>query len=113
MERSLYYDIEGNPITAKEWSVLHAGSVRFLARTDLPGGVWISTVHTGLDMSLTDRGRPIIFETMVFGPAGVSSDLDCERYCTKEEALAGHEAMVTKWTGWTPGDPDPGTEEEA
>lgn len=56
------------------------------------GDVGVSTVFLGLD----HRGRigkPMLFETMVFinGSGG-----DCERYCTWDEAEAGHKRWVAK-----------------
>ena len=33
-------------------------------------------------------GPPVLFETMIFGPAG--GENYCERYSTWDEALAGH-----------------------
>ena len=38
-------------------------------------------------------GRPILYETMVFG--GVL-DQECERYYTRAEAIKGHAAMVAR-----------------
>ena len=44
----------------------------------------------GLDHSFLG-GRPVIFETMVFGGP---HDGDCERYCTEAQAREGHERVV-------------------
>ncbi len=79
-------------------------------------GPWkVSTVDLDLrriDPSVADRfanmhfqmlgtlgGR---FETMVFGNGWDS--LDCERYATETEALAGHDLMVSKWSTIAQGD---------
>lgn len=35
------------------------------------------------------------------------AELDCRRYATREQAEAGHSELVTRWTGWTMGDPMP------
>lgn len=100
----LYYDMDGQPIQdASEWSRLFESESRILGRTELPGGVQVSTVWLGMDMSFTDEGPPLIFESMVFGPES-STDLDCRRYATRQEAEDGHSELVTRWTGWTPGD---------
>lgn len=62
----------------------------------LTGGVTegcdVSTVFLGIDHQY-GSGKPILFETMVFGGL-----LDGEqvRYCTWEEAEAGHEEMVKR-----------------
>lgn len=53
----------------------------------------VSTVFLGLDHRLSDNGPPILFETMVF-PLENYTDERCERYCTWEEAEAGHKRIV-------------------
>lgn len=52
----------------------------------------VSTVFLGLDYSFTG-GKPILFETMVFG--GKYND-EQERYHTYEEAEKGHKKWVRK-----------------
>ena len=102
-----YYNMAGERISLEEWARLFEDtSSRVLARTDLPGGAWVSTVLLGLDHNFSETGPPIIFESMVFGPEDMT-DLDCQRYATKEQAQAGHDELVTRWTGWTPGDDPP------
>lgn len=59
---------------------------------DEVGPCEISTVFLGLDHGWGD-GPPSLFETMVFGGAW---DQDQERYCTWDEAEAGHKATVEK-----------------
>lgn len=52
-------------------------------------GLWVSTVFLGLDHNFSRRGSPILFETMVLdGRRGGYM----RRYCTRHEALAGHDA---------------------
>lgn len=60
---------------------------------DTVGNVRISTVFLGSDHSFRDVGRPIIFETMVFG-GGL--DQECERTSTWNEAEVVHERMVER-----------------
>lgn len=55
-------------------------------------GVRVSTVFLGLDHNWGE-GRPLIFETMVFGG---KLDQEQERYSTWDEAEAGHDAMVAR-----------------
>lgn len=57
------------------------------------GGSRISTVFLGLDHSFTPGAKPVVFETLVFG--GPLSD-EMVRYCTYDEAEAGHAAMVER-----------------
>lgn len=58
-------------------------------------GFYVSTVWLGVDYSFS-FGPPLIFETMVFFKSW--SELDMERYTTEEQALAGHKALVKKWS---------------
>jgi hypothetical protein len=93
-----YYDRAGNPIIdtlawAKKFEDV---AYKRVAETTLPDGKWISTVWLGLNYQY-GAGPPLIFETMVFPGRDDMGDLDCERYSTEAEAMAGHNAMVTKW----------------
>lgn len=54
-------------------------------------GVLVSTVFLGIDHRWMGEGRPLVFETMVFGGP---LDQEQRRYCTYAEALAGHTAIV-------------------
>ena len=103
----MYYDMDGNQINDMEqWARLFGDTERrIIARTELPGEVTVSTVWLGIDHSYGDGGPPLIFESMVF--ARSAADMDCVRYATREEAEAGHSELVTRWTGWTPGDERP------
>ena len=102
----LYYDMDGNPVSEAEGLKLFNNKLRRVAATDTRTGYYISTVHLVIDHGF-GNGPPLIFETMVFrrkagGGMGSSSELDCERYHTKAEALAGHAAMVRKWSRRNP-----------
>jgi hypothetical protein len=57
------------------------------------GGVHVSTVFLALDHSWADEGPPVVYETMVFG-----GPLDQEqvRYCTRVDAIDGHNAMILR-----------------
>lgn len=87
-----YYDKQGNPIDRDE--VLRLWSdpdYRFVAVDTLPNGVKVSTVWTGIDYSLYDDVKPLIFETMIFGG---ERDTYAWRYTTEAEALEGHRQVV-------------------
>ena len=99
----MYYDMEGRPIGLEEWALLFESEERIIGRTELPGGCWVSTVWLGLDHSF-GTGPPLVYESMVFASHEDMTDLDCVRYTTREQAEAGHSELVTRWTGWTPGD---------
>ena len=74
-----------------KWAEWFETADRHVAKEDI-GDVRVSTVFLGLDHQF-ENGPPILFETMVFG--GVL-DQEMERYCTWEEAEAGHNEIVKK-----------------
>ena len=88
-----YYDRSGtafvNP-TAEQAKALWDPAARRVAE-DTVDDVWASTVCIVIDHSF-GVGRPIIFETMTFGPDPWVEQ--CWRYCTEAEALAGHAEVV-------------------
>jgi hypothetical protein len=93
-----HFDRDGQPMSMLDWlerfeDVEH----KRVARTDLPGGGFVSTVWLGLDHGF--GGHRLIFETMVFETGDEERDGDQDRYSTLEEAKAGHEAMVRKHGG--------------
>lgn len=94
---SKFFDREGNSLTMKEWAEKFDDlEYRRVALTVLPNGYRISTVWLGRNHAV-EEGPPLIFETMVF--EGDSwQDEECERYVTLEEAQAGHEAVVKRWS---------------
>ncbi len=98
-----YYDRQGNAMTMTEWaqSFETRSADKRVAETTLPNGRWVSTVWLGLNHAF-GSGAPLIFETMVFPKRGDFGELDCDRYSTEAEALAGHEAMCAKWTAENP-----------
>ena len=60
-------------------------------KTNLKSGAVVSTVL----LPMMHPGG--IYETMVFPAPGNWRDLDCRRYYTETDAIAGHEAMVARW----------------
>lgn len=94
MTGARYYNRAGEPIAADQWTF--GGEDARVARTILPNGMLVSTVWLGLNHNYGD-GPPLIFETMVFPSVDDLTDLDCERYTTEEQAVAGHQAMCDKW----------------
>lgn len=74
-------------MTWAEWLETADRHVRDTARDD----VRVSTVFLGLDHGFGDDGPPVLFETMVFVNG---AEAGCERYCTWDEAEAGHERWV-------------------
>ncbi len=94
----LFRDRHGNPMAPEAAGALMEDiKARAVEQTTLPNGLWVSTVHLVLDHA-HGRGRPLIFETMVFDSADLMAEArDCARYSTEAEAQAGHAAMVEKW----------------
>lgn len=78
------------------WGAWMQSANRTVAKTTLEY-VRVSTVFLGLDHSFGGPG-PVLFETMVFPPDSYG-ELAQDRYATREQAEAGHAAMVAKWTG--------------
>ena len=82
------------PVDLLTWAswLEKAGDRRRVADTSITSDIRVSTIFMGLDHSW-GRGKPLIFETMVFG--GVL-DNEMDRYSTWEEAEAGHASMVKR-----------------
>lgn len=97
--KRLHVDWEGEPINLLGYVCLNEDdSYRWVARTHLVRwGLYISTIWLGIDMAF-GRGRPIVFETMVFMEDSVLknreySDLQF-RHHTRDEALVEHGLIV-------------------
>jgi hypothetical protein len=60
----------------------------------------ISTIFLGVGHNYYKEGAPVLFETMLFGDALAGRDQ--RRYCTYEEALAGHQEYLQELLslGW-------------
>lgn len=106
LDRSLYYDRAGKPITMEQWGELremgldpdgHYGTSSYIRiGEEVVGEAKVSTVWLGIDHgwpSPFDEGpyRPVIFETMIFGGR---FDNYQRRYCTEWEAIEGHGVAV-------------------
>lgn len=96
---TMYWDRDGEPIDIALYSVLmEDAAYKRVART-VVGPYVVSTVWLGIDYGMAAVYRmsdkpTALFETMVFGD-GPEHDLDCRRWATEAEALAGHEEVVT------------------
>lgn len=108
-------DEEGIPksVPSEEWAVFFEKVENRRIAYYERDGYWVSTVFLGLDHNWSDKGPPILFETMMFDdtrerlevtlPNGAKStlqscggEMDCERSCTKDDALIVHERFVKK-----------------
>jgi hypothetical protein len=91
-----------SPANLAEFTEAFRFENRRVASTEFEDGSLISTVFLCIDHNHGD-GPPILFETMAFSGAthrneilgrDVREELETRRYCTWDEAVAGHEAMV-------------------
>lgn len=105
--RPMHYDKQGNPISLRQMGNLkfnftEPGEDGYAMKSDYArigsdtvGDAWVSTVWLGMDhgfwMDRNEEYKPVIFETMVFGG---EHDQWQARYCTEEEAIAGHRMAV-------------------
>lgn len=96
-----WYDRQGRRISTERANELLVDLDYRRVALDEIGPYEVSTVWLGLDHGWSGGAAPVIFETMVFTSAawndpdgGVGPDLDCRRYSTEAEALAGHAATV-------------------
>lgn len=89
------FDRQGKPIGATEWSKLRENGGFIVEKTKV-GDTEVSTVWLGLDHGYGEGHEPVIFETMIFGGQFAG---ECDRYCTEDEAKAGHAKWVAAVTG--------------
>lgn len=105
--RNLYYILNGKQIVPEpdllSWGKWFQTADRHIAQT-VVGNYEVSTVFLGLDHGWGRNGPPVLFETMVFSfPRPPVEEILSgyhiekhefssfqERYCTYEEAEAGH-----------------------
>lgn len=104
------FDRKGEPITMREWVILHSVLEYVRVAWDEVGPYHVSTVWLGLNHNWAG-GTPIIFESMVFASeTSVSKEIETEwgtlpsvayhesfnqrRYSTEDEAHAGHAQLV-------------------
>lgn len=93
------YILEGKTVVLTDdlykWAAWFENADRIVKQEELENGKYISTVFLGLDHNF-GSGPPLLFETMVFSE-DEGDELDCQRYPTWDEAVKGHEEMVSKW----------------
>lgn len=91
--RSEFYILDGHQVVPckdiETWGAFMTPENKRVARTE-KNGITVSTVFLGMDHSWGQPGRPIVFETMVFGG---EHDQEMDRYHTWKEALEGHKEM--------------------
>lgn len=95
---NLYWVLEGRETKTADLSTwatfFNDDSARTVGREVMPGEgdshITVSTVFLGIDHNWGD-GRPLLFETMIFGGPHNES---MWRYTTYDEAEAGHQRVV-------------------
>ncbi len=99
---SFFFRRDGTPYPPEpagtlEWAKdIRDHEKKIVRQETLPNGLFVSTVWLGIDHGF-GRGPPIIFETIVFRGENELKVLDQRRYSTEDEAIVGHEYMVTTW----------------
>ena len=99
-----HYMLEGRRIVRtadlNTWAEWYETADRIVAKTQVDADVEVSTVFLGLDHRWPTPWKPgvsepppVLFETLVFGGP---YDGEMRRYCTWEEAEAGHAAVVAQ-----------------
>ena len=89
-----YYGWDGLPMTLGQWVTMTEDMVQAVGQTYLrrQGDVYrVSTVLLGIDYSFGMNEKPLIFETMVFGPDTAEI---FDRYATLRQARRGHRKVV-------------------
>lgn len=101
-------DEKGEPKQADtlEWAAWYeqaqrAGTCKIAL--DLIGPYRVSTIFLAIDHNFWGKGRPILWETMVFDERsrpdqerGSGLDLEMDRYTSKRDALRGHADMCDR-----------------
>lgn len=121
-----WYDKQGNPLVTVDmddpkWDEQMRAVEKLLSDVDYrvvkqeytPNKkYWVSTVWVGLDQRYSGKvGQPVIFETMVFNGKRNNwykrsdgtriyhaKSYEQQRYCTEEEAIFGHNQLLTKYS---------------
>lgn len=73
-------DREPVKCTLLEWGKWLETDERIVEGTDLEGDVRVSTVFLGIDHNFHGTGRPLLFETMIFGGEHDQYQIRCATY---------------------------------
>jgi hypothetical protein len=91
----MYYKLNENKEPVKiemmEWAMGMSNIENRIVKHDKVDGILVSTVFLGMDHRFGFEGPPVLFETMIFGG---EHDQYQERYCTYQEAEAGHKRAL-------------------
>lgn len=91
----LFFNQDGENIDIEDGvKFFESDAKRRIALTRI-NNLTISTVFLVIDHG-AGSGRPVLFESIVFK---ASNPIFTQRYCTKEEAKAGHDKLVEQYSG--------------
>ncbi len=91
--RPLWYNMAGEPISTREAEKLLVSQDARRVGYSVAGPYNVSTVLLVNDYAF-GQGKPIIYETMIFGPDDYPFSEQMQRYSTKAEADIGHRLIV-------------------
>lgn len=88
--------------TLNEWGRFLETPQKIVKQEDV-GEYWVSTVFLGIDHNFGRpyHDKPILFETMIFQGKETGNDRWTQRYCTYQEALESHNAIVERLNNGT------------
>lgn len=91
-----YYVLEGREVKpvddVRVWGeFFNDNDARRVGYDECGEGTRVSTVFLGINHNWSDKGPPLLFETMIFGG---KHDESTWRYSTYDRAEAGHRAIV-------------------
>lgn len=90
----MYYKLQGREvveITGDDWMNLRVDDSVSIKRTILHDSTLISTVFMSMSGRKDQTGRPLVFETMIFGG---EHDRYQRRYATYDDAERGHQETI-------------------
>ena len=88
-------DVNGNPVAEpnlerrREWFARQKH--RLIRRSYITKDIYVSTVFLGIDHNRSGRGRPVLWETMIFGGPQAGYQ---RRYSTRAEAFKGNVSAI-------------------
>lgn len=85
-----------DPVKWARWFASAKGTRERIVQQDDIGSLHVSTVFLGLDQNHTRRGKPVLWETMIFGLPGDGEYQ--ERYTSLADAKVGHQRAVAHAT---------------
>ena len=91
-----WFKLEGRKVVISNEPPIESQKINVTDLEILDNKVRVSTVFLGMDTNYSNKGLPVVFETMVFGGPHEQSQF---RYTSYEAAERGHELIVKYITG--------------